>query len=92
MNSHPTRCPNTRGAHYAQTAFDAYCKASLSDANQEGLTDLIADLGHLAELLHLNFLDLVKAALTHWEAEHRHPDGLEVVSAASVTVTIQSPK
>jgi hypothetical protein len=75
------RCNEERAAA-ARIALAAYCRHTGADEDVEGLKDLLADLGHLASLDGYDFLRLIEAALRHWAAETRHPDGLE--AAASV--------
>jgi hypothetical protein len=75
------RCNEERAAA-ARIALAAYCRHTGADDDVEGLKDLLADLGHLASLDGADFLRLLEAALRHWAAETRHPDGLE--AAASV--------
>lgn len=74
------RC-NEERADAARVALAAYCRQTGADEDVEGLKDLLADLGHLASLDGADFTRLVEAALRHWAAETRHPDGLEAAAA-----------
>jgi hypothetical protein len=50
---------NRRNAAHAAVALAAYAEANPAEADQTQLEDLLADLGHLADLLGLDF-DYIK--------------------------------
>ena len=73
------RARNRKRAAAARAALRTYCTDTQDDEGRAGLVDLIADCGHLAQSLGLDFPDVVRRALAHWDAEQLHPDGLEAV-------------
>lgn len=78
---------NRERAEAARIALAAYCRHTSDDDGVEGLTDLIADCGHLASELEADFVRVVTCALRHWSAEQHYPDGLEAASAPHFTIT-----
>ncbi len=50
--------------------FTGLCGEDQADA----ISDLIADLGHLADRLEVSFVKLVEQAVGNWSAERRHLD------------------
>jgi len=66
-----------------EPSVDALCPEDRDDA----ISDLIADLGHLADWHDVNFVALVEQAVGAWSAERRHLDD-DHLDHDSVTVLI----
>jgi len=71
---------NTMRAADARAALDAYRQRTGAEQDDDGLVDLIADCGHLADARGADFVVLVERALRHWQAELLHPEGLEAAA------------
>ena len=72
-------------ANHAKAAFEACGLHDHSDL-ADHITNLICDLGHLANRSGHDYLRLIARGLTHWSAEQRHPDGLEAVTGAQFVI------
>ena len=66
---------NPRRAEAAEIAMCAYVEGSdnewCADNREELMTDLVADLGHLADVYEVDFEDIVNVAVKHYRKE-RH--------------------
>lgn len=49
-------------------------EALSSEYRDDAITDLVADLGHLADWFDVNFIALVEQAVGAWSVERRHLD------------------
>jgi hypothetical protein len=68
-----TKRTNEDRACAAGIAVDAYLahKGDGDDAREDQISDLIADLGHLANEYGFDFACLLQRAVTAWEAERK---------------------
>jgi hypothetical protein len=65
---------NDDRSDWAACALRAYSAKTGSDMGDEGVGDLIADLGHYADTNKLDFIDVVRTALANWSVERRVPE------------------
>lgn len=65
---------NDDRSDWAACALRAYSAKTGSGMDDEGVGDLIADLGHYADTNKLDFVDVVRTALANWAVERRGPE------------------
>lgn len=73
-------------ARRAAQALHAFRIAAGDCDDEEAIRDLVADLGHFANRNHIDFLDVVAAAIGCWALEQKDRQG--VLAAPSVIITI----
>jgi hypothetical protein len=79
------RRDHTAAAAAAIAVFQRHCRTS----DDHAISDLICDLGHLAEEQGLDFLDEVRGAIGHWYAEQHAQEGDVLGRDAAVEITIE---
>ena len=67
---------NELRAGWAAAAVSAFIEQTGCDQGIDSLHDLLADLGHLAEIEGYDFLDILARAVGTWQAERNCPDGI----------------
>lgn len=77
---------NAIRAAWAALAVAAFVEQTGCDSGAECLGDMIADLGHHAEIEGYDFLDILERAIGYWASERANPHGL--APAPLVTITI----
>lgn len=83
---HQADAQNDDRADWAESALRAFSAKTGSGVKDEGLHDLIADLGHYAERHHIDFLDCIARAISCWALERRDPSSTG--STPPVTIRI----
>jgi hypothetical protein len=83
---------NARRAARAADALKAFREGAGADDDLTSISDLIADLGHLAKTSELDFVGLVARALSVWAYERRWPDGCGASPQVTVTIAGRRPK
>ena len=78
---------NLRRARTAAAALAEYASVTAS-LGREGITDLVADLGHYCDSNDLDFLSLVEVAIAHWSTERSKPDQPMPDTMPGVTIII----
>lgn len=73
-------------ARCAAQALHAYRIAAGDSDDEEGIRDLVADLGHFADRNHIEYLDVLATAIGCWACEQNDHDGDK--ATPSVTITI----
>jgi len=77
---------NDDRARWAGAALQEFARKTGSGTSDEGLHDLLADLGHYADQHGINFIDCVARAIGCFELERRGHEGTD--QAPQVTITI----
>jgi hypothetical protein len=62
---------NDDRSDWAASALRTFSARTGSGLGEEGVGDLIADLGHYADLHKIDFIDVVRTALANWAVERR---------------------
>jgi len=70
---HQGDAQNDDRSEWAESALRAFSAKTGSGIGEEGLHDLIADLGHYAERQRIDFLDCIARAIGCWALERRGP-------------------
>lgn len=78
---------NAIRAGWAGAALAAFIDQTGCDEGIDSLHDLIADLGHLAEIEGYDFLGILERAIGTWSAERAEPDGLAPAPSVSITIS-----
>lgn len=77
---------NAIRAVWAAAAVAAFVQQTGCDQGAECLSDMIADLGHHADIQGYDFLAIIERAIGHWACERANPLGF--APAPRVTITI----
>ena len=79
---------NVSRAEWASYALDAFERACGGSDAAEIIQDLIADLGHYADQIGLDFKAIAECGVGDWSAERRAPDG-EPNTSDTATIIIE---
>ena len=81
----PDKASHIAWAAEAVAVFQRHCRTG----DEHAITDLICDLGHLAEERGVDFLSEVRRGIAHWYAEHHAGRGGDLGPDAAVEIIIK---
>jgi len=77
---------NDDRAEWAEAALRAFSAKTGSGVGDEGLHDLIADLGHYADRQNIDFLDCIARAIGCWAVESRPQPSDERIPPVTIRI------
>lgn len=77
---------NAKRAEWARRSANEYALLTgLTDA-EHPIVDLVASLGHYAQALGLDYLDLMRIAIGHWHLEQIDPESIDPLPPVSIII------
>lgn len=80
---------NVKRAAWARACLDLFADMTGAASTDHAIGDLIANLGHYAQLKQLNFLKLVQRGIGHWHLEQSDPESIDVLPTVTIAINPQ---
>lgn len=82
---------NTQRACWAKAGLEAFQRIVNEADCGTAMSDLIADLGHLAKKRNLDYVAILRRGIGAWAYEERNPDGDGRTPAVSIRIAFTPP-
>ena len=73
-------------ARRAAQALHAFRIAAGDSDDEQAIRDLVTDLGHFADRNHIDFLDVLAAAIGSWALEQKEPGSITATPSVIITI------
>jgi len=77
---------NLTRARFAERSIQIFVGMTSVDTLEDAIGDLIANLGHYAQLQGLNYPHLLKTGIGHWHLEQIDEDSIDVLPDVIITI------